>query len=486
MSAVRAAVRQASTPVVVDGDGLFALAWDPTAPVRSCAGATAPTVLTPHDGEYGLLVGHKPDADRIGAVRRLAADLARRGPAQGTGDRRRRSGRRRARRGVRRRAAGDGRHRRRAVGRRRCPASPRAWTRSGPPRPGRGSTPPPPAVVRRSGSSPATSSRHCPTCSRTSDERRRRAPARWAWAEIDVDAVAHNVGLLREVASPAAVWAVVKADAYGHGAATVGSAALEAGCEGLCVALTSEGVALREAGIDAPILILSEQPPDHASAIIANRLIPTVDHDDGDRVAPRRRCRRRRRPRQGRHRDAPRRCVAGRRPGARDRHRTGRATAASRRCVHPPRRRRRARRSVHAGAARRSSTRSWPRCRVSTPSPCTPPTPPARSPIPMRGGRSCAPASPSTASRRAPVSTGSPTGCARCCRCTHACRSSSASAAGARLSYGLRHRLDADRHHRHRAGRLRRRCPRAACRRAATCSSAAAAVRSSARSPWTS
>jgi alanine racemase len=99
---------------------------------------------------------------------------------------------------------------------------------------------------------------------------------RWAWAEIDLDAVAHNVGVLREAVAPAGVWAVVKADAYGHGAVAVGRAALDAGCDGLCVALTAEGVALRRAGITAPILVLSEQPADHAATIVANDLTPTV------------------------------------------------------------------------------------------------------------------------------------------------------------------------------------------------------------------
>jgi alanine racemase len=106
-------------------------------------------------------------------------------------------------------------------------------------------------------------------------------PARWAWAEIDVDAVAHNVGVLRAAASPAAVWAVVKADGYGHGAVAVSRAALDAGCAGLCVALTAEGVALRQAGIDAPILVLSEQPADHAATIVAHRLTPTVTTVEG-------------------------------------------------------------------------------------------------------------------------------------------------------------------------------------------------------------
>jgi alanine racemase len=62
-------------------------------------------------------------------------------------------------------------------------------------------------------------------------------------------------------AAPAAVWAVVKANGYGHGAVPVAGAALEAGAEGLCVALVEEADELRRAGIDAPILVLAEPPP---------------------------------------------------------------------------------------------------------------------------------------------------------------------------------------------------------------------------------
>jgi alanine racemase len=99
---------------------------------------------------------------------------------------------------------------------------------------------------------------------------------RWAWAEIDLGAVAHNVALLRATVAPSGVWAVVKADGYGHGATDVGRAALEAGAEGLCVALVSEGVELREAGIGSPILVMSEQPPALAPTIVEYRLTPTV------------------------------------------------------------------------------------------------------------------------------------------------------------------------------------------------------------------
>ena len=99
---------------------------------------------------------------------------------------------------------------------------------------------------------------------------------RWAWAEIDLDAIAHNVGVVGRAVAPSAVWAVIKADAYGHGAVDVARTALAAGASGLCVALVEEGVALRTAGILAPILLLSEQPPEQADEIVAYDLQPTV------------------------------------------------------------------------------------------------------------------------------------------------------------------------------------------------------------------
>ena len=99
---------------------------------------------------------------------------------------------------------------------------------------------------------------------------------RWAWAEIDLDALDHNVRAIRDVVAPAAVWAVVKADGYGHGAAAVAAQALRSGATGLCVALAQEGTELREAGIAAPVLVLSEQPPDQLGEMLGAGLTPTV------------------------------------------------------------------------------------------------------------------------------------------------------------------------------------------------------------------
>ena len=106
------------------------------------------------------------------------------------------------------------------------------------------------------------------------------AASRWAWAEIDVDALEHNVGSVIEAVSPSGVRAVVKADGYGHGAETVARAALGAGAAGLCVALVQEGVALRSAGIDAAILVLAEQPPEQLDALARAGLEATAYRPD--------------------------------------------------------------------------------------------------------------------------------------------------------------------------------------------------------------
>lgn len=91
---------------------------------------------------------------------------------------------------------------------------------------------------------------------------------RWAWAEIDTDAIRSNVAHLCTLAPDAQVWVVVKADGYGHGATAAARAALAGGAAGLGVALVQEGVELRRAGVVAPILVLSEQPPEEIPAAV--------------------------------------------------------------------------------------------------------------------------------------------------------------------------------------------------------------------------
>jgi alanine racemase len=96
------------------------------------------------------------------------------------------------------------------------------------------------------------------------------------WAEVDLGAIRDNVRALATLVAPAKVMAVVKADGYGHGAVPVSDAALEAGASALGVALVEEGVRLRETGIGAPILVLSEPVADAAETVVRNNLVPVV------------------------------------------------------------------------------------------------------------------------------------------------------------------------------------------------------------------
>lgn len=91
---------------------------------------------------------------------------------------------------------------------------------------------------------------------------------RAARAEVDLAAIAHNVSTLSALVAPAELCAVVKADGYGHGSIAVGQAALEAGATWLGVALVEEGAVLRKAGVEAPILLLSQPRPSDVSAAV--------------------------------------------------------------------------------------------------------------------------------------------------------------------------------------------------------------------------
>jgi ADP-dependent NAD(P)H-hydrate dehydratase / NAD(P)H-hydrate epimerase len=70
----RAVAIAAPLPIVIDGDGLFAMAWNADGAAALLRQRTAPTVLTPHDGEYRVLTGVAPTVDRIASARRLAVD----------------------------------------------------------------------------------------------------------------------------------------------------------------------------------------------------------------------------------------------------------------------------------------------------------------------------------------------------------------------------------------------------------------------------
>jgi alanine racemase len=97
--------------------------------------------------------------------------------------------------------------------------------------------------------------------------------------EVDLDSIAHNVRVLTP--EDAALMAVVKADAYGHGATSVARACLDAGATWLGVALVEEGLALRSHGVEAPIMVLSEFPPGSESEALAASLTPVVYTPEG-------------------------------------------------------------------------------------------------------------------------------------------------------------------------------------------------------------
>lgn len=99
-----------------------------------------------------------------------------------------------------------------------------------------------------------------------------------AWVEIDRAALAHNVRQIKQILSPPTeLMAVVKADAYGHGALRVAQTALQAGASWLAIATLGEGIELREAGIAAPILILgATNTPEEIAAIAHWKLEPTL------------------------------------------------------------------------------------------------------------------------------------------------------------------------------------------------------------------
>ncbi|MGB9438702.1 MAG: alanine racemase [Desulfobacterales bacterium] len=97
------------------------------------------------------------------------------------------------------------------------------------------------------------------------------------WAEVNLDAYAHNIRELRRISRvPARLMAVVKANGYGHGAVEVAREALQNGAQYLGVARIDEAIPLRQAGLEVPILIFGYTPPDLAPILIDYELTQTV------------------------------------------------------------------------------------------------------------------------------------------------------------------------------------------------------------------
>jgi alanine racemase len=107
------------------------------------------------------------------------------------------------------------------------------------------------------------------------------------WAEISTSAIAHNVRALKSVVGEASLCAVLKADAYGHGALTVAKAALAGGADSFAIAIVDEGVELRDAGVTKPILILAEIPPSTIPDALSYDLTLTIGSLEGASAAVR-------------------------------------------------------------------------------------------------------------------------------------------------------------------------------------------------------
>lgn len=102
-------------------------------------------------------------------------------------------------------------------------------------------------------------------------------PLKRTWAEIDLDALLHNYTAIREsIPAGCKFLAVVKADAYGHGAVQVSRLMERAGADYLAVSCLDEALELRTAGITMPILILGHTPPEYTDLLIKNNITQTV------------------------------------------------------------------------------------------------------------------------------------------------------------------------------------------------------------------
>ena len=102
-------------------------------------------------------------------------------------------------------------------------------------------------------------------------------PLRGAWVEVDTDRLLKNFYAIKNSLKPGTkVLAVVKADAYGHGAVRCAEIYDSAGADYFGVAAVHEGIELREAGITKPIMLLSQPPHESISALLDHKIMPAV------------------------------------------------------------------------------------------------------------------------------------------------------------------------------------------------------------------
>jgi alanine racemase len=113
-------------------------------------------------------------------------------------------------------------------------------------------------------------------------------PARPTWVEVDLEAVAYNVRQIKRIVGPAVdILAVLKADAYGHGAHTVARTALNNGASFCGVASVNEAVKLRHGGVDAPILVLGYTPAWLVKEALFHNITLTIYDADAARALSR-------------------------------------------------------------------------------------------------------------------------------------------------------------------------------------------------------
>ncbi len=99
---------------------------------------------------------------------------------------------------------------------------------------------------------------------------------RWSWVEVNLDAIRYNVATAKRLVGSRRLMCVVKANGYGHGAVEVAKASLANGAEYLAVATVNEAIELRQAGIDAPILVLSQPPETTIPLLLFYKIQPAV------------------------------------------------------------------------------------------------------------------------------------------------------------------------------------------------------------------
>lgn len=108
------------------------------------------------------------------------------------------------------------------------------------------------------------------------------AHARPVWGEVDLDAISHNLTLVRARAGrPVRMIVPVKANAYGHGVEAVARHLERLGADGLATANVEEAVSLRRAGVELPIVMYGSQLPEGAGYLLAHGLTPTVSDRTG-------------------------------------------------------------------------------------------------------------------------------------------------------------------------------------------------------------